>query len=506
MKKRTFFLLTTAILIFGFVLHIISVSNNNFFFTVDQGRDATYVREILNYHKIFLSGPETTIRGIYTGPLWYYFLALGYFILGGNPLGGVIICILLNLAATLVVITWARKKIGELESLVLGLALQFNWGFYYTSLWAFNPFPLVFLSILFLILLTKFLKGKRAYYFLALIPVILAFNTEIAGAIVFLLIYIAVGLFGYYRKILSLKAYLIFAFVIPAVGIAKIVYEALTTFLKSGSVLGASTGLGVISSTNFKGIYEQFGKILSDAIIPENLILSLGVIFLTIFLLILSKTRPKKSVLTFFSLTIVITVISYLFFASNKGYREWHTVYLTPLIFISILLFVLSLPKKIGLFILIFIMFFQVKNFYFKYTDYLRPSGNSSLFSNQIKVMDAIYKTSEGNGFDVYTYTNTFYDYSYQYLFSWYGKNKYGFYPCSYSNFPYSLKSLYIVGYEHYTEPKLGCDKLRYLIIESDTNGEKNKDWIKEFRLETRLLETIEVGNTKIEKRAVRTD
>ncbi len=506
MKKGIFFILATAVLVFGFILHFWAVKNNNFFFTVDQGRDAVYVREILNYRKVFFKGPETTIRGIYTGPLWYYFLAFGYLLLEGNPLGGIFACVFLNLAATLVLMIWASKKIGRIESLILGLVLQFNWGFFYTSLWAFNPFPLVLLSIVLLLFLTKFLKGKRIYYFLALLPVIFAFNTEVAGAIVFLITFILVGFWGYLKKILSLKAYLVSAFVIPAIGIARMVYETLFAFLKSGSVLGASTGLGVASSTSFKGVLEQFGKIVTEAIIPDNLLVSFGVILLIVFLLIITKTKLKKSIIRFFGLTVVIGAVSYLFFASNKGYRDWHTVYLTPLIFITTLLFVLSLPKKIGLFVLAIIMFFQIKNFYFRYSDYLKPTGNSSLFANELRVVDLIYKNSENNGFSVYTYTDTFYDYTYQYLFSWYGRNKYGFYPCEYSNFPNSDKSLYIPGYGHYTEPKLGCDKLRFLIIESNTNGEKNKDWIKEFGLETRLLDTMEVGKTKIEKRSVRKD
>src|SRR5260221_13789726 len=108
---------------------------------------------------------------------------------------------------------------------------------------------------------------------------------------------------------------------------------------------------------------------------------------------------------------------------------------------------------------------------------------------------------NENYGFNLYTYTNSFYDYSYQYLVSWYGLPKYGFYPCEYSNFPLSIKTLYIPHTENYVEPKLGCDKFRFLIIDSTTNGNENKDWINKFRNQTIFIEKVNIGNTIIEKR-----
>jgi hypothetical protein len=59
---------------------------------------------------------------------------------------------------------------------------------------------------------------------------------------------------------------------------------------------------------------------------------------------------------------------------------------------------------------------------------------------------------------------------------------------------------LYVPGWEHYVEPKLGCDKFRFLIIESDTNGETNKDWILDFRSKNVFLERVTIGKTVIEK------
>lgn len=471
MKKRIFLVTVIAIFLVSFFFHIFAIKNNNFFFTVDQGRDAIYVREILNYHKIFLRGPETTIRGIFTGPLWYYFIAVGFSIFGEDPIGGVVIMILLNIAATGFLIWWLKDEIGGGKALLIGFLLQFFWPFFSSSLWAFNPFPLVFLSILELFFLIKFLQGNDKYFISAIIPIFLAFNTELAGATVLVILWILTALWK----------------------------------IKKKSSLPFAVGLGVFAGTNFQMISQKFLGMVANIAFPQNL--TIGILIFGFTTIIFLKRKKKNDFIKIFIyLTFVLTTISFLFFGSNRGWRDWQTVYLPPLLFISLVLMLFNIPKKISILLLSLVVISQFFNFKQNYIDYLKPSSNPSLFSNQLKVVDWIYAQSEGNGFSVYTYTNTFYDYPYQYIFGWYGKAKYGFYPCEYSNFPNSLKSLYVPGWEHYIEPKLGCDKWRYLIIESDTNGEKNKDWIKEYSIETKLIATIYIGKTKIEKRAVRTD
>jgi hypothetical protein len=125
---------------------------------------------------------------------------------------------------------------------------------------------------------------------------------------------------------------------------------------------------------------------------------------------------------------------------------------------------------------------------------------------NQLSVLDWIYTHNDEDGFNVYTYTNTFYDYPYQYLFWWYGRERYGFMPCEYSNYPKSPKETYIPDFLEYTEPRLGCNRLRFLIVESDTNGQTNKNWIDDFRNDTLLVEEVTIGTVIVEKREVRSN
>ncbi|CAN5339374.1 hypothetical protein BH10PAT1_BH10PAT1_4670 [soil metagenome] len=478
MNKKIFWIFVFAIILFGFVTRIYAIHGNNIFFTADQGRDALYVREIINSHALFLRGPETSVRGLFTGPLWYYFIAIGYAVMNGNPAGSVLMLTLLNLSITLVLMIIIKRQVNEKLALLIGFGLQIFWPFFQTSLYGFNPFPLVALSIILILLLTK---NK---YKLALIPVLLAFNTELAGAIVFLIFYILVGFYQVLYKKLTRLNFFVFALGIPVIGIVKIVFD----FIKMPKMT-INTGLNVFGGTNFIQIFQEFVK------------MGVGV-FVIIFLIYLFKKGKNNFVNRFVILSFVLIFISFLFFGSNHGWREWQTNYIPPLIFINII-FIIWEFKKWRYFLILIILISQILNFRNNYIAYLKPSNDRSLLYNQEKVLDWIYTHNEGNGFDLYTYTDSFYDYSYQYLISWYGETKYGFYPCEYSNFPLSHKYLYIQGNTNYTSPQLGCDKFRFLIIDSKTNGNENRNWINEFRNETVFLEKTQIGNTTIEKRKV---
>ena len=112
----TLILLAFCIILVSFLVKILPIRGNNFFFTVDQGNDAVYIREILENKKLLLLGPETSIRGVFAGPLWYYFLAIGYLLSDGHPYGGVLILIILNLVTSLFLIIWLSERIGKIRS------------------------------------------------------------------------------------------------------------------------------------------------------------------------------------------------------------------------------------------------------------------------------------------------------------------------------------------------------------------------------------------------------
>ena len=76
--------------------------------------------------------------------------------------------------------------------------------------------------------------------------------------------------------------------------------------------------------------------------------------------------------------------------------------------------------------------------------------------------------------------------------------------PCEYSISPRDLK-LYVPNKDDYSRSTLGCDRLRFLIIEPDNqNTDGFQTWYGRADHRTILLEQTEIGGVKIEKRRLK--
>ncbi len=466
---------------------------------MDQARDSLYVREIIERHQLILKGPETTIPGIYAGPGWYYFLALGFLLSFGHPIGGVLMVIFLNVILTVVLFLFFRKYISEKFSWLVCISLQIFWPFFDTSRYAFNPFPTVFLTIVLFLSLIHFLQSKKkSYYYFSLLPILLAFNADLATAAAMYLFFGVVGFYFYLVKKINLKEYLLVTFTLPGIASLFVAKEAFSIFQDAQQLENAR---GIFSGTNFKEMFLQFGKIISDSIIPQSILLSLVVLGTSVYLY--TKQKHKNSyILLFTCLTVIMFVTSYLFFSTNKGWRDWHTIYLPILIFTSILMLISESKSKLAVFIIGLIIVCQTMIFVPRYIQYFLPNHNPGVLASQMKVVDWIYSKNEENGFNAYIYmTNSYFDFPYDYLFWWQGINKFGHVPCHYEVYPMSHKYVYIPGGEfNYNTPTLGCDKLLFLIKEPVVDQDRFNKWSENFA-NTKLIESTVIDQITIEKR-----
>ena len=470
---------------------------------MDQGRDAVYTREILNRHQIILEGPETSgIKGFSTGPLWYYFISIGYFIFRGHPLGAVFMLIFFNTIVSGILMWWLAKKISPPLSLAVGFSLLFFWPFYDSSRYSFNPFLLVPLAILLIFLLTDSLGGKKYSFLLAAIPVGLAFHSEVAGAIVFFFLYFLTCSCLTIRRKISLRTILFSIIILSVFFLPYLVLEINTNFSQTSSLFRElNNPQGVLSGTNFRFITQKFLELLKESIIPQSVLLSL--IFLVAITPFFVRSCHKRIFTYHFSLiTFCLWLLSWLWFSSNKGWQTWHTIYLPPLLFISILLTLFTLPRKTGVIFFSIIFLSQAATFKSQYSKYIYPSDDPSLLKNELAAIDWVYQKSGGKGFYVYTYLPSVLDYPYQYLFWWYGRKKYSYLPCEFASYPGSPK-LFIPGSEYYENPKRQCANLRFLIIEPDKNLTVQGEWRKNITADTRLIEETKVGKIALEMRQV---
>jgi len=477
---------------------------------MDQGNDAVHVREILDRKQILLRGPETGIKGVYHGALWYYYIAIGYLIFDGHPFGSVFMLILLNLALTAIITIKVASRVSKIAAIIVGSSLQFYWWFYDTSRYGFNPFPLAFLSVILIFLLVDFIENKEVRilgkkinpFVLASIPIGLAFHCESAAAVGFTIFYFLLGLWSLFKKKLNLKLIFSAIFLISLFFIPRLISEIKSDFSQSKVLRRElSEPKGVFSETRFLLISRKFSTLIARRITPQST--EVGIAILVFTLLLFIRTPNKHSFIknfTYFSLFLII--ISWIWFGSNKGWQIWHTVYFRPLLFMSVILMLLNIRSKLAYSILVVILISQIIFFKTSYLENFYPSSDASILKNEIDAVDWVYRSSDSKGFHVYSYLPSVYDYPYQYLFWWHGRKEYGYVPCEYSTYP-KTPDLFIPGLKHYQEPKRECTNLRFLIIEPDKNQFLRDKWLEQTRSGTRLVESKDIGSIKIEKREI---
>jgi len=489
--------------IFSFLIRFLPIFGNNFYFTVDQGRDAVFARDIL--HGNFpLVGPVTDIEGVYHGVFWYYLNALFYFIFGGHPIGSVLFLITLNSFLIVAIYFFLKKEIGTLVSFIACLLLSVLISFYETSRYAFNPFLLPSITFLFLYSLVK-MKENPKYTLLSAISVGLVFHSEIVLFPLFVLMFLSVGLYSLRKKTLQignffLGIFLIFVFLLPL-----FLYEFTSGFSQTNSFLnhvGSSESIFKISlPQRFFVTIGYLTKLVGEVMLPPLPLVGFF-IYLLINTLYLFKNRFKRSfIFQFVTCGNLLLFFSIIWFSLNKGFRSWHLAFLSVPIFVSLVISLSTLPKKIftGLIIILFLL----QSFYLgnRIIDYRSENEGAGILKNQLEVLDWIYQKAENSGFTVYTYVPSVYDFHYQYLIYWYGLGKYKYLPCEYSTYPGIDASAYIPHSKIYQEPKKSCTTKRFLIMEPTASENLRKVWYEGASKDTEFVDKKTVNKIIIEER-----
>ncbi len=505
MNYKIYWTIFFSILLCATILRLLPLRDNNFYFTMDQGNDAVHVREIIYHQRPQLLGPETSIFGIYAGPLWYYFISIGYLLTGGHPVGSVLMLILLNVTLTAIFILKVTHETSPRKGLLVGALLQTSWRFYDSSRYGFNPFPIVFFSFILIFLLCDFLKNKNPSSIIwSALPIGLAFHADLASALPLTVLYVLVITLATTRKQLNLKSLTTCFVIVLLFLIPHTISEFGNHFSQTKTLireLHNPNGIFVNSKVH-QLTHRVFLDIAASTLrqIPELGALVTSIVLVFFFKKARHDKKVNPFVKYFVSLSLTLVAISWIFFVTNEGWRDWHTIHLAPLIFTSLLLALTVLPKKLAIPIFTLTTISHISFFISRYKDYFYPSDDPSILKNEISAIDWVYQRSGGEGFYVYNYLPSIFDYPYQYLFWWHGLKAYGYLPCEYSSFPSSPK-LFIKHPQDYSQPTRNCRNLRFLIIEPDKSEPRRQAWMEAARKNTQLIEETNIGNIKVEKR-----
>lgn len=479
-KKWIVVVLLVLIMLVGFYIRAYGVFSNSFAFTYDVGRDMLKVQEIVVDHKIPLIGQTTGLSGLFYGPWWYYILTPAFILSRGNPQGVAFFMVFCGMVVIVIGYRVGKKISGSMLGVVFASLLSVSTVMSSLSNQIWNP-NIAPIFILFLILLLIILEKtkKRFIAFLGVgILLGLLIDTEILFGVLFTIGTLFYILLTQRKKLLSVSVAGV-PLGLLVIFLPRILFEIRHQFIMTNTLLHPASdkeafininGLLLDVPQRCLIIFNQFSETTArDNSYFGFLVLSSSVVLL--FVLRKKLNSFSRRILLF----IGIVLITFVFGTSVFARAIWGH-YLVGLPVLYLLLVSLSLMVFIrrafytGIIVFVVYAIF-ILNPYKYYNDAVNPlwEGNASVYRNQVAIIDYIYKNSHGRQFNEIVYTPTVHDYPYQYLFSWYGKAKYGYTP--------STKTQHLL----------------YVVIEDDPGYEgRITDWLK-----------IREGDGKIEEERV---
>lgn len=442
--KNKFLRITVIILLAGILFRLALTGNGNFLFNIDSARDFVDVREMVELKKLRLTGPGTAIDGLYNGPFWYYFLAIGYIVSRGDPYSAV----LLQIALWAIGGFFLLKLVSRWSSFLL-LPIGAIWvasnHIVLANLYAFNPTPVMLLTPLFIYLLIEYLeKGKGINAISTWFLAGLFFNLEMNFGVFTPIIIFAGVILTKNTRLLKQKGFWMGFVLFALTLLPQIIFDLKHQLIMSNAIRrhlteNPSTSLNLLArvqtiSTTF---YNTFLPTLMNQKIFTWIILGFMVPVIYGFF-----KKGKKETLVLISLIFIfVPFLGYLIVPVTVN--PWHLggEMAVSLVLIAYLLKKLMdggmISKLISISLSISIIWFGLLNIgNFFLNDSKKPNLDPSLYKNEIAAIDYVYKKAEGKNFKVYTYLPSIVDYPYQYLIWWYGLKEYGYLPIDYAYAP----------------------------------------------------------------------
>lgn len=214
-----------AELIFLFLIIVLAIFlrfyriNELHFFTYDQARDDLIAKRILVDHKLTLLGPQSSMRGVYLPPFYYYTLVPILWLTGLNPVGVDIYTATIGILTVILIWYLSREFFGKVPALMVGALYATSPLIVELSRRAWNPNTQPFFILLFLFFLYRlFITKKEKFLLFASLSFGYAVNLHY-GALALLPIWLFAflwGLFKLKRKWLVGSSLLIlFVFFVP---------------------------------------------------------------------------------------------------------------------------------------------------------------------------------------------------------------------------------------------------------------------------------------------------
>ena len=158
MKKALFLILLAAV-----ILRFYNLSGY-LQFLGDQGRDVSIVRDMIVYHKWTLLGPNASVGGFFTGPVYYYFMLPFLWLFNLDPAGPAYMAALFGVGTVALIYFFCKKLFNARVGVISALLVTISPMMINISRFSWNPNPVPFFSLLTMLLLYFTATKKQLIY------------------------------------------------------------------------------------------------------------------------------------------------------------------------------------------------------------------------------------------------------------------------------------------------------------------------------------------------------
>ncbi|HEV2339148.1 MAG TPA: hypothetical protein VGT05_00080 [Patescibacteria group bacterium] len=440
-KQKLVLFCLLFIFIIGCYLRLTGALSNSFAFTYDVGRDMLTLSQIISQHKLLLIGPTTGLPGVFYGPWWYYFLLPAFFLSSGNPQG---VALFLGLVGCVTILAgyFLGKKIGgTLFGVIFGIFLSISpvliaWS---SQIWNPNIAPIFVLAVFYTLQTIRSSKNKSFIPFFILgLLLSLILDIEIVFGLLFC-IGTVLAVVVLLKRFLSFKSICSFILGFLLILSPRIFFDARHQFLMTKSLFTLFTkGAGSETFNLIHQAQQSWNMLFSlwNYTFANNLLA--GILVLIFSLTSFFFVRKHLAKTSQFFLVYCNIVISVFFIGLSFFKHDLFTHYVVglPVVYIFIVTILCyeilkETTGKIYITALIAIIACVAISPIQLAASFSRPLwiGDASVYRNQLQVVTYIYKEAHGRQFKINVYTPPVFDYSYQYLFHWYGQKTYHYQP-----------------------------------------------------------------------------
>lgn len=418
------------------VIAMHNVLSGSIAFWYDPARDM--LSAWVNLSKLTLIGPPSGIPGIFYGPYWIWWLSLGE-IISKDP--RVVLLVTTTLPYLIIfplVLYFFTKVFDKTTSILLWILFFFGYQGYVTSLWNPNLAPLLFVTIILLLIMGSLALRKKMflYTFLAGIITGLALNIHISFSMGFMcgcILYLLTSqLFEKSNLMHKITQFVIrsttFVCGIGIMFVPFFIFEKRHGFEQTHAAFRAlSQGGGVVTVVGLSKsaiLTTFFGRL--GTLLELPLWISIGILAICVVMLIVLTIRKNirwnrlQLHLLLLFVTVSICVLG-LYLSVKNPIWDYHFigVEILWLLFVGLLVAKIKYVKYFFIALVGSILIFHTVLFVKTFS---QASPESGSLINEEKVVSVIKNDAGGRPYTVYVYSPSIYTYEYSYLFKWLAK------------------------------------------------------------------------------------